>query len=76
MENIVIEVPLETAKNWLDVPKRKRKKMADQFKEQIDEEARKARNEKLFKLMNEIGAEAKKNGLTPEILEEILNDDE
>jgi hypothetical protein len=76
MEAIILDVPLETAKNWLEVPKFKRKKMAISFQEQIDMEAKKIRNQKLFKAMNEIALEAKRNGLTPEILEEILNSNE
>ena len=76
METIVLDVPLETAKNWLDVPKSLRKEMAIKFREQIDIEAKKIRNQKLFETMGEIATDAEKNGLTPETLEEILNSDD
>lgn len=75
MEIIAIQVPDETAKKWKAVPANIRMQISNQFKEQIDQEAKRIQNQELFKLMDEIAAEAKKNGLTPEILEEILKDE-
>jgi prevent-host-death family protein len=39
------------------------------------EELVKLKNQRLKKLAREIGEEAQKNGLTPEVLQEILNSD-
>lgn len=76
MEAISIEVPLETAKGWLEVPKAKRNKLAVKFREQIELEVNNTRKERLYQAMDNLASEAKRNGLTPEILEEILKSDD
>ncbi|MBI5217418.1 MAG: hypothetical protein HY958_00615 [Bacteroidia bacterium] len=76
MEQISIPLNDETASLYLRANREKKRKaeflvnfwLMDFFKSR-----KKAKNE-LFEIMDEIGAIAKSNGLTPEILEEILTE--
>jgi hypothetical protein len=77
-EEITIKVPSNIAqayRNFTEVEREQiEAKIADLLEIQLDSR-RKEAIDKLHQTMHEIGTEAVKRGLTPEILESILSDD-
>ncbi|CAM4280762.1 hypothetical protein [Gillisia limnaea] len=76
MERIEIEVADETAKKWRKVPMKVRQHLEKSFDEQIQNIFDKNKHLKFEILLNKISDEAQANGLTEEILQEILNENE
>ena len=76
MECIEIKVGKETAKNWENVSPKLRNQLQKSFEKQIDELARQSKLVSFEKLLDRISRQAEANGLTEEILQEILNDDD
>jgi hypothetical protein len=76
METIKINVSQKIAAEWKTFPKEMQDKISSIFQNQIDAYSRKRKIGNLFKLMDKISDEAQKNGLTEEILQEILNEQE
>ncbi len=75
MERIVIEVDDATAKKWQNVPTKIKSQLEKSFEGQIDalsEKVKEANFEDLLKIVRE---EAAKNGLTEEILQQLLNEE-
>ncbi|HZH96409.1 MAG TPA: hypothetical protein VEY06_11010 [Flavisolibacter sp.] len=76
MERIVIEVTDETAKRW----RMSSRQLRDEISQKIDIRLAKelmADSKKDFKkFLDEVGATMQERGLTDEILNEILSDDE
>lgn len=76
MERIVIEVADETAKKWRLSSPETREKMAQRINIRLMKELLKENKEELFRAMDRIAHTAKENGLTEEILQEILAEDD
>ena len=75
MERIVIEVDDATAKKWRKVSPRIKKELEQSFVKQIDGISEKLKESNFQSLIDDIRAEAAKNGLTEEILQNLLNEE-
>ncbi|MGK7885651.1 MAG: hypothetical protein AB4057_13630 [Crocosphaera sp.] len=75
---IHIQVPLDVAENYWNATEEERKKIEEKiaFYLQSSTISRQESLDKLYKTMDNIGQKAKERGLTPEILESLLNEDE
>ena len=73
-ETISIEVDSKTASEFRDADDQRRAKLAILIRWGLDE-LRGTGGTALFDVMEEIGRKAQANGLTPEILQSILEDD-
>ena len=73
-ETISIEVDQETARAYRDADSQRRAKLAILVRWGLDE-LKGTGGTALFEVMEEIGRKAQANGLTPEILQSILEDD-
>lgn len=76
---VTIKISEETALQYQKITEFERQKIEQKLNEIITSELEKIRkksNDKLTKLMDEISQKAIARGLTPEILEEILNEHE
>ncbi len=75
---INIKVPLDVAENYWNATEEERKKIEERiaFYLQSSTMSRQEYLDKLYKTMDNIGQKAKERGLTPEILESLLNEDE
>jgi hypothetical protein len=76
MERIVIEVSPNVAKAWREAPDVKRKKLGNEVSVRIGKELLKGSKEEYLKYISELQQTMKERGLTQEILDEILNEDE
>lgn len=76
MERIVIEVADETAKKWGKLPMKVRQNLEKSFEEQIQNISDKSSHIEFEILLSKIREEAETNGLTEEILQEILIENE
>lgn len=76
METISIKVTDDAADKWNSLPNDIKQRISNMFQQQINAFSRQKSKKKLFELMDRIGAEAEKRGLTEEILQEILNEEE
>jgi hypothetical protein len=77
-KQITIKVPSEIAENYYRVPEKEREQIELKLADIIDWQLENRRQEaakRLRILMDRASEKAQKNGLTPEILESILNDD-
>lgn len=72
-KNIIIPVNSETANTFNNLPLEKRNKIQNFLSLQL-ETALKSK-QSLLEIMDEISEEAKERGLTPEILESLLEDE-
>lgn len=75
MERIVIEVADATVKNWETVPPKLKSQLQKNFEGQIEVVAQGIRDAEFKSLLDKIGEEARKNGLTEEILQQLLKDE-
>lgn len=76
-KQITIEVPLDAAEAYLNATEQERQQFDSKIAVILKSSTR-TREEAIAKIrqtMNEISAEAEERGLTPEILESLLNDD-
>jgi len=75
---IKIKVPLNVAQNYRNATEEERQKIAEKiaFYVQSSTLSRKESLDKLYKTMDTIGQKAEERGLTPEILESLLNEDD
>jgi hypothetical protein len=76
-EEIILRVPLDVAQTYRQATEEERGQIAARLSVML--RSRLTREEAIAKLnrtMDEISTEAQARGLTPEILESILNDDE
>ncbi len=75
---IKIKVPLDVAETYWNATKEDRQKIAEKiaFYVQSSNLSRKESLDKLYKTMDNIGQKAQERGLTPEILESLLNEDD
>ncbi len=74
MERIEIKVDNKTAKEWRNVNPKIKSQLEKSFEKQIKAIMKKTAGSDFETLLKEIREEAAKNGLTPEILQEILNE--
>ncbi len=73
MERIEIKVGNETAKRWQSVDPKIKSRLEKSFEKQIESIYRKMAEADFDEVLKEIRKEARENGLTPEILQEILD---
>lgn len=75
MERIVIEVDEATAKKWLESSPEIKKGIGDNFQLLFDQVIRETRIAQFEALLDKASDEAERNGLTEEILQNILNEE-
>ncbi len=75
MERIVIEMDDDTAKKWHDVSPKIKNQMEKNFKEQIQLVSQGISEARFEALLDKASDEAEKNGLTEEILQQLLNEE-
>lgn len=79
MKNITIKLSPEIALKYQQISDQDKENIEKQIENMIDleiEKIKKKASDNLSKLMDQASEEAQANGLTPEILEEILSEDE
>lgn len=76
MERITIHVDEETAREWEKSSPKFRSRVEKALGEQIEKLIKRNKLIKLDKLLDQLSDEAQANGLTEEILQEILSGDE
>lgn len=75
MERIVIEVNDATAKKWREVPVKIKTQLEKSFETQIEILSDGLREAEFKSLLDQVSEEAAKNGLTEEILQQLLNEE-
>ena len=75
MEQIIIEVDDATAKKWQEVSPKIKSQLGKNFEDQIDIITQISKEVQFEKLLNQAREEAAKNGLTEEILQQLLNEE-
>ncbi len=75
MERIVIEVADATAKKWRDVPQGIKSQLEKSFEGQINILSQGIKEAEFKSLLDKVSDEAAKNGLTEEILQQLLNEE-
>ncbi len=75
MERIVIEVDDATAKKWRDVPPKFKSQLEKSFENQIEIFSQGIKEAEFKSLLDKVSDEAAKNGLTEEILQQLLNEE-
>jgi len=75
MERIVIEVADETAKKWREVSPKIKTELERSFEKQIEILSQEIKVAEFKSLLDKVDEEAAKNGLTEEILQELLNEE-
>lgn len=75
MERIVIEVDDATAKKWRDVSPRIKSQLEKSFEGQINILSQGIKEAEFKSLLDKVSDEAAKNGLTEEILQQMLNEE-
>ena len=73
MKTIAIQIDEDTAKEYNKITSEQRKRVESLFALLVQQELKRI---SLMQIMDDIADEAERNGLTPEILESILADDE
>jgi hypothetical protein len=76
MERIVIEVSPNVARAWRNAPENKRKMLGNEVSMRIGKELLKGSKEEYVQYIRELQQSMKERGLTQEILDEILHEDE
>jgi intracellular sulfur oxidation DsrE/DsrF family protein len=74
MERIVIEVDDATAKKWRKTSPQIKNKLEKLFEKQIEIVAERDKETQFEELLDKARREAAKNGLTEDILEQLLNE--
>lgn len=74
MERIVIEVDDATAKKWRKASPKIKSKLKKSFEKQIDIISQSDKEARFEELLNKARKEAANNGLTEEILQQLLNE--
>ncbi len=74
MERIVIEVADSTAKTWQNVSPKLKSQLEKSFEGQINILSQGIKDAEFKSLLDKVSAEAAKNGLTEEILQQLLNE--
>lgn len=75
MERIVIEVDDATAKKWQNVSPKIKSELEKSFERQIDILSQGIKEAEFKALLDKVSDEAAKNGLTEEILQQLLNEE-
>ena len=75
MEKIVIEVDEETAEKWRLASEKKRNEISQEMNLRIAKDLAESK-EDFLQYLDELGAKMKERGLTEEILQDILNDED
>lgn len=75
MERIIIEIDDATAKKWQDVSPKINTQMKNNFKEQIEMVSQGINEARFEALLDKASDEAEKNGLTEEIIQQLLNEE-
>jgi hypothetical protein len=75
MERIVIEVADGTAKKWEDVPPKIKSRLGKNFEQQIEIISQGIKDAEFKMLLDKVSEEAAQNGLTEEILAQLLKDE-
>ncbi len=75
MERIVIEVSDEIAKKWQNASPEIKRQFEKSFERQIDLLLREIQKAEFKTLLDKISEQAAKNGLTEEILQQLLNEE-
>lgn len=76
MERIVIEVSPNVARAWRSASDSKRKMLGNEVSVRIGKELLKGSKEEYIQYIRELQQTMKERGLTQELLDEILNEDE
>jgi len=76
MERIVLEVDDQTAKAWRNTSAKLREQIGKNLELVLNDSLTKSKEANFELLLQEIRLEAAKNGLTEEILAQLLNDKE
>ncbi|MEO6673767.1 MAG: hypothetical protein ABIN93_10090 [Ginsengibacter sp.] len=76
MERIVIEVDETTGKKWRLSSQQRRKKISQKINIRLAKELMADSKEEFKQFLNEVGETMKERGLTEEILQNILKEDE
>ena len=74
MERIVIEVADATAQKWRDVSPKIKSQLEKSFETQIEIISQGIKEAEFKSLLDKVSVEAAKNGLTEEILQQLLNE--
>ncbi len=75
MERIVIEVEDATAKKWKEVSPGIKSQLEKNFEKQINVVTESIKKAEFKSLLDKVSDEAAKNGLTEEILQQLLNEE-
>jgi len=75
MERIVIEVDAVTAKKWRNVSPKIKSQLERSFEKQIEIVSQGVKEDEFKFLLDKISDEAVKNGLTEEVLQQLLNEE-
>ncbi len=75
MKRIVIEVNDATAKKWREVPVKIKTQLEKSFEGQINILSQGIKEAEFKSLLDKVSDEAAKNGLTEEILQQLLNEE-
>jgi hypothetical protein len=76
MDRIVLEVEDETAKAWRNTSPKLREQIGKNLEEVLSYSLSKTKEENFELLLQDARAEAFKNGLTEEILNQLLNEED
>jgi hypothetical protein len=76
MERIVLEVDDQTAKAWRNTSAKLREQIGKNLELVLNDSLNKSKEANFELLLQEIRIEAAKNGLTEEILAQLLNDND
>jgi type I site-specific restriction-modification system R (restriction) subunit len=74
MERIILEVDDQTAKAWRNTSARLREQIGKNLEQVLNDSLNKSKEVNFEMLLKEIRIEAAKNGLTEEILAQLLNE--
>ncbi len=75
MERIVIEVADATEKKWREVSPKIKTQLEKSFERQIEILSQGIKEAEFKSLLDKVSEEAAKNGLTEEILQQLLNEE-
>jgi hypothetical protein len=76
MERIVLEVDDETAKTWRNMSARLRTQIGKNLEQVLIDSLNKTQEANFELVLKDIRKEAAKNGLTEEILQQLLNEED